>query len=123
MDLRDRTNSTWVYFVVIRIQLQEERPFPLFRYHIGISTYFCVKCPILHQRNKRDCTLLLYVCQQSLLWQYGSAKVIKINQSLGILGNYLHLIFDFNKNLRQQRLKINQDNFLDLTDTERKRIN
>ena len=42
---------------------------------------------------------------------------------MGTPGKYLHLIFEFNKNLRQLRLKINQDNFLDLTDTKQKRVN
>ena len=51
------------------------------------------------------------------------AKLIKNNQSLGTPGKYLHLISEFNKNLRQLRLNINQDNFLDLTDTKQNRVN
>ena len=75
-------------------------------------------------------------CRDSLRWneakrfQYvhshfceSDAKLLKNNQSLGTPGKYLHLIFEFNKNLRQLRLKINQDNFLDLTDTKQKRVN
>ena len=42
---------------------------------------------------------------------------------MGTPGKYRHLISEFNKNLRQLRLKINQDNFLDLTDTKQKRVN
>lgn len=63
----------------------------------------------------------LPICRSHI--RESDAKVIKNNQSLGTPGKYLHLISEFNKNLRQLRLKINQNNFLDLTDTRKKRIN